>query len=887
MPKKDNHSPPKWILTFFRWYCRPDYLEDIEGDLRERMARRSEQQGIRYARRHFTLEVLRLFRPGLIRSFPARINIFNRAMFKNHFKIAWRNIKKDKLFTTIKIGGFGVGIAACLLIALFIRDELSYDHHYAKKDRIFRVIMESTVDGNLEHDVYYSAPFAKALQADIPEIEKAGRFLDNPLFGSGNKELRRHDQTQNNFEEGFVFADQELLEILEIPLAEGNEQNALADPGTIVISQAKADKYFPKGDAMGKTLILDNNISKPYKITGVMADSNTRSHFNYDFLMTMEGRNFYEGEDDNWRAQNYPTYVLINDKANVQELEKKMYSIVEDYILPIFEEGGNLRLMDIVKTVNFKLQPIGDIHLKSGSIDDDMHHGDIRFVWLFGLIAIFILLLACINFINLSTAKSANKAREVGLRKTVGAGKNSLVVQFLAESFVFSAISFALGVILAWTLLPYFNTMASKDLVLPWAELWFLPVIAASSILVGIVAGLYPAFFLSSFRPVDVLKGSRAPGSKSQNLRSGLVVFQFTVSIVLIIGTMIIYQQTNFILNKKLGYDKDQVVVVQGTNILGDKIKTFKERLLQLSEIQQVTLSDFLPIEGTMRNQNPFWKKGKRQEDQAVGGQIWNVDEDYITTLGLKLIQGRNFSNEMVTDSAEAVIINEAMAREFGFDNAVGQELTNGRIKKVIGVVEDFHFSTLRQDIQPLMLKIGDSRGMVSVRLAPTNAKEVLKTIETIWQEFVPNQSFRYSFLSQDFAKMHEDVNRMNKIFNSFALFAVLVACLGLFALSAFMAEQRRKEISIRMVLGASFKNIYELLSLHFLKLVGISFLVAIPISWYIMNRWLEDFAYRIHLGWGVFMTAGIIALIIAFLTISYQSVGAALINPVKSLRTE
>ncbi|EZH72492.1 hypothetical protein ATO12_23885 [Aquimarina atlantica] len=809
-------------------------------------------------------------------------------MLKNHLKIAWRSILKDKMFTFIKIGGFAVGIMACVLIALFIKDELSYDKHYVHEKQIYRVYTQVMHKGELIKWTHYPAPFAKAIKEDFPEIQKSGRFLTSELFGTGNKELRIEGETENIFENGFIFADQELLEILEIPLVQGSTKSALSQPGTIVISQSKADKYFPNGDAIGKTLILDNNTEKPYKITGVMKDSPENTHFKYNFLMTMVGRGFYPYEKHNWGAQNYHTYVLVNDNTNIRELEQKMFSIVEDYMIPTARESNRLDKIDFLKSYQFKLQPVSDIHLKSTDISDGLKHGDIRFVWLFGAIAVFILLLACVNFINLSTAKSANRAKEVGLRKTVGAFRKNLVSQFITESVLFSIISFVLGVVLAWALLPYFNTIASKALIVPWGQWWFLPVLLFSALCIGILAGLYPAFYLSAFRPVNVLKGSLSTGSKSGKLRSSLVVFQFTTSIVLIIGTLIIYQQMNYILNKKLGYDKEQVLVIQGTKSLENKTQNFKDQLLKLPEVKQVSVSDYLPIEGTKRNGNTFKEKGKENDGIAVPAQRWEVDHDYINTLGIHIKKGRDFSRELASDSTDAMVINEIMAKSFGFENPLGKKITNGRESwTIIGVVEDFHFETLKNDIEPLAMAINNSPGMISVRLKTSHINQVLKSITTIWDQNVPNQSFRYSFLDQDFSKMHEDVQRIGKIFVSFALFAILVACLGLFALSAFMVEQRKKEISIRLVLGAPFKSIYKLLTLDFLKLVIISISIAIPIGWYLMSRWLEDFAYRINIGWGIFLIAGTLAIVVAILTISYQSIGAVFIKPLKSLRTE
>ncbi|NDV14689.1 FtsX-like permease family protein [Muricauda sp. TY007] len=805
-------------------------------------------------------------------------------MFKNHLNIAWRTIKKDKLFTFIKIGGFAVGIAACLLIALFIRNEVSYDQHYAKKNQIYRVVFQGEIQGEVMKSTHFQLPFADALQSDFPEIIKAGKVNTIEIFGAGKRGFRLTGKKENTFEENFILADQEAFDILEIQLEQGDPATALTEPKSIVISKSKAEKYFPNGNVLEQTIFLDNDTSTPYTVTGVMEDVPESSHLDFDFLLPIEDTN------QSWTNQNYFTYVLVNPNTNIQELEQKMTLIVEKYIIPAqIKRGRSASFIDVLRTAEYKLQPVTDIYLKSDlKMQDGLKHGDVKFVWLFAAIAIFVLLLAIINFINLSTAKSANRAKEVGLRKTIGAFRNNLVNQFLTESVVFSVISFVLGVVLAWVLLPTFNEIASKNMELPWSAWWFAPMLLVSALLVGVLAGLYPAFYLSAFRPANVLKGKLSVGSKSGRLRSGLVVFQFTTSVILIIGTLIIYRQMDFIVSKELGYDKERVVVLEGTNILGNKIESFKEQLASLSQVKSVTSTNYLPINGGSRNGNTFNVDGQDDGGRGIPAQIWRVDYDYMETLGIRLEKGRGFSKEFAYDSINSIVINSKMASELGLQDPIGKKLDNsGQVFEIIGVIENFHFKSLKEDISSLSLVIGEDVGAVSVKLEKGDPTEALASIEQVWNRNVPNQALNYSFLEQEFAQMHEDVQRMGKIFNSFALFAILVACLGLFALSAFMVEQRRKEISIRRVLGAPFKNIYKLLTLDFLKLIIISICIAIPIGWYLMNRWLEGFAYRINIGWEIFLTAGLIALGIAIVTISYQSIGAALLKPTKGLRTE
>ncbi|MEO1011373.1 MAG: ABC transporter permease [Bacteroidota bacterium] len=805
-------------------------------------------------------------------------------MFKNYLKIAWRSIQKEKFFTVIKIGGFALGIAACLLIALFIRDELSYDKHYSNADRIYRVVMQAQIDGEMKKSTHFPLPMAQTLEADFPEIGKAGKIYGSALSSGGKRAFRSGSDTQNIFEQGFLYGDQNIFEILEIPLIQGNPEEALIGPLNLVISESKATKYFPDGKALGQTLILDDNTSRPYTITGVMPDFPSNSHLHFDFLLPIDDTNL------SWTSQNYFTYVLLDEKSDVTALQDKMRSILETYVIPAqIQRGRDASFIEILKGIEYKLQPIGDIHLKSDmAMADGLQHGDIRFVWLFAAIAGFILLLACINFINLATARSANRAKEVGLRKTVGAFKGNLVAQFLTESVLFSLLSFILGVLLAWILLPLFNSIAAKTILIPWDSWWFIPILLISALIVGIISGLYPAFYLSAFKPVHVLKGRLNKGGKSGRFRSGLVVFQFATSVVLIIGTLIIYKQMDFILGKDLGYDKERVVILEGANVLGDKAESFKQQLGQLTQVQKVSQGDYWPVEGSRRNQTTFTVVGEGSENEGVLSQTWRIDYDYIKTMGMRITAGRDFSRKFASDSVNSVIVNRKMVQELGLERPLGKRLDNNYQHWVIvGVVEDFHFKSMKEGITPVALCVGNDLGAIAVKLRSGNIKESLAGIRAIWDRNVPNQALSYTFLDQRFAQMHEDVQRMGKIFNSFAFFAIFVACLGLFALSAFMVEQRKKEISIRMVLGAPFKAIYTLLTWDFLKLILLSILIAAPIGWYMMSSWLEDFAYKAHIGWQVFASAGAIALIIALFTISYQSIDAALKVPIKSLRTE
>jgi putative ABC transport system permease protein len=774
------------------------------------------------------------------------------------------------------------------LIALLVRHELSFDRHYTNKDRLYRVVAKYNISGQTLKGVYFPAPLAKALETDFPEIEKAGHYGLVDFLGGGSNEFRRADKVESIHEDGFTCMDPSLLSILEIPFISGNPKTALSNPFTIVITKSKADKYFPDEDPLGKLVILNNDEKRQYEVTGVVEDFPATSHLQCDFILSLEGWEPWPGEKTDWRANNYVDYVLLRPDATAPEVEQTLSSVVRNYFLPAaLNAGGDTREVTVLKSITFMLQPINDIYLNQAEVYDDIKHGNIRFVWVIGTIALFILLIACFNFINLSTAKSASRAREVGLRKVVGSVRSSLIKQFLLESLLFSFFSFVLGLALARLSLPYFNILIGKSLGIPWQLPVLLPGLVICTLIVGILAGLYPAFYLSSFKPISVLKGNVGIGNKGTVMRSALVVFQFTISIILIVGTVVVYRQMNYILTKKIGFDKEQVLVVQGTHTLNNKITIFKEELLLLSSVKHVSVSGFLPVNGSIRNGGPVWNEGKRDIEEPVNTQQWFVDHDYVKTLGLNILEGRDFLRDIPSDS-QAVIVNQALVKNLGLINPVGKYIVNQLgTCQIIGVVEDFHFESMREHIAPLALLIGRNPDIVSVKINTSDLGGTIRSVSRVWEKFSPHQAFRYTFLDDSYARMYEDVRRMEYLCTTFSALAIMVACLGLFALSSFMTEQRRKEISIRLILGAPLKNILRLLTQNFIKLVFISFLIAAPIAWYGTQKWLEDYVYRIDVGWDVFLLSGVMAIGVTLLTVSYQSVRTALLNPVDNLRTE
>jgi putative ABC transport system permease protein len=810
-------------------------------------------------------------------------------MIRNYLKIALRQLNRQKTYSAIKIGGFALSIAVCILIIFYIRSEESYDRSYPAAHRIYRLVSTVPVEGKPFRNNYMPAPVAGVYKQNFPEVENAGRIMSDPEFpGAGSNEVRTAGQVQNTYEEGFTYADQEMLDILQIPMVYGDRSKALTTPHTIVLSKRKADKYFPGQDPVGKTLYLNNDVRNPYVIGGVMQDPPVNSHIQYDFWLSLKGVELFPGEQTTWQANNYDVYVLLRPGTNPAAFEKKSTALIfSRYLIPAMKEMGMKNVEASVQGAAMSLQPITDIHLKSNDIHDDYTHGDIRFVWLFGAIASFILIIAAINFINLSTARSANRAKEVGLRKVVGSTRYNLIGQFLSESLLFSLLSFIAGVFLAWLMLPYFNLLAGKSLGIPWRTVWFIPGIFGAALVVGLLAGLYPAFYLSGFNPAAVLKGKISMGSKGSLLRSGLVVFQFSISIILIVSTIVVYNQMEYILHKDLGYNKDQVLMIQGTNVLDDNsLKTLRQNLLNLPAVKSVTASNYLPVEGTTRSGNLFYTLSGKEKD-VVGGQIWQVDPGYLSTLGIRLVAGRNFS-PIITGDSQAVVINQSLASSLQLQDAVGQAISvGGKRFNVIGVVADFNFESLHDHIGPLCMQLGDGSSIVSVKINPDNMNRSIDAISAIWKQLSPAQPFRYTFLDERFALMYAGVKKIDNIFTSFALLAIFISSLGLFALAAFMAEQRTKEIGIRKVLGASVSGIVSMLSLDFVKLVCLAIVFAVPVAWWAMNQWLHDFAYRIHIGAVTFLLAGGVAILAAVLTVSFQAVKAATANPINCLKSE
>ncbi|HEY4335236.1 MAG TPA: ABC transporter permease [Puia sp.] len=810
-------------------------------------------------------------------------------MLKNFWKIALRQLGKQKFYSAVKMGGFALGIAACLLIGLYIHTQLSYDRDFPGADRLYRLTGRLDQNGRVRKAAGgWSAAFAQALKTEFPGVERTGRMMSSPLFnGAGSNQLRPIESDQDSYEQGFTYADSSLPDLFQFQMVAGDRTKALSEPQTLILSKRKADKFYPGQNPVGRQMILNGDKDHPWNIGGVMQDPPEHSHLQYDYYLSLTGHELWKGEQQSWMAGNYEVYVQLRPGVDAKSLSGNIPLISKKYWIPQWEQSGAPGAHSILDKLVFMLQPVSDIH-GTADIEDRVPHVDRKYIWLFGAIGVFVLLLASINFINLSTARSANRAKEVGLRKVVGSDRQGLIRQFLLESIMTSGFSFVLAIGLAALLLPFFNKLAGTSMHFPWTAWWLAPGVIAASVLIGVIAGLYPAFYLSAFRPAQVLKGDVSRGARHSGLRSGLVVFQFTTSVVLIIATIVVYGQMHFILNGKLGFNKDQVLMIQGTGTLGGRLPAFKTELLKLSGVQAVTNSDFLPLSDSKRNSNTMFRVGREKLDAGVGVQIWNVDVDYLKVMGIKLAEGRNFSPSLASDSQTA-IINQTMARRMGITNPVGQRINWGQGQgiKIIGVVEDFNFESVKQPIGPLCLTLGNWTTTVAVRTKTTDMKGLLAGVDKVWREFSPQQTLRYDFLDESFEQMYADVRQTGNIFTSLAILAVCIACLGLFALSAFMAQQRRKEMGIRKVLGASTIQVAGLLSRDFLKLVALAIVIGSPIAGWLMHSWLQDYVYRMTLGAGVFIAAAGTIMAIALLTISWQALKTGTTNPIEALRSE
>lgn len=811
-------------------------------------------------------------------------------MFKNYIKIAWRSLKKQPFFAFLNTFGLAVGMAGALLISLYIYDELSFDKMFADADRIYRIDADIKFGGAEIKATESAAPMAATLQRDFSQVESTVR-----LRHTGSALIRRSDTETNTKEIAVAFADSTLFDFFGLKLLAGDPKTALTEPNTLVLTKTAAEKHFGIQNALGKNMLLNN--TDTYTVTGIIEDLPKNSLLReHSVFMAMAGN--AGSREDHWGSMNYFTFVKLIPSVNSADFKAPLQSILEKYMIPwvqqsmpgmtkeAFEASGNY--------MRYQTMPLTDVHLHSINRQAELSaNSSIQNVYILSFIAIFLIVLASVNFMNLSTAHSLKRAKEVGVRKTLGSNKRDLVWQFLTESGLIAFISLLLALVVAIIALPFFNDISGKSIAVPYANPIFWLILIAATFVLGFFSGSYPAFFMSRFMPVSVLKGSGQGNVGGGKIRNSLVVFQFAISVFLIVSTLVVFQQLKYIQGKDLGFTKNQIVLIDDAYAIGSQVKAFKNEVAQLGHVESATLSGFLPTP-SFRNNTSFFREGLFDQENAIQMQNWNVDHDYIPTLDMKLIAGRNFDPRFVTDST-AIIINEATLPILGVgpEKALGMRLTQDveldekGYYTIIGVVKDFHFESLRENVSALGLFLNNSTGTMAVKLNTSDISGAVSSIESIWNKMAPGQPFSYRFMDESFNSTYEAEQKLGRIFIVFTILSILIACLGLFGLAAFNAQKRTKEIGVRKVLGASVAQISYRLTTDFLKMVGIAILISLPVGWFVMNKWLEDFSYRIDIPWWVFVLAALLAIGIAILTVSYQSIKAAIVNPVKSLRTE
>ena len=796
-------------------------------------------------------------------------------MIKNYLTVAIRNIARNKTFSAINILGLAIGMACCILILLYVQDELSYDQHHKHADRIYRIATEADVAGTRTQAAITPFPMGPALVKDYPEVIDAVRFYKGPepKITVGNQDGHFF------FEDGILFTDPNVFEVFNFSLSKGDPETAFLEPFSVVITEVVAQKYFGEQNPLSQILSFFNG-KATFKVTGILKNAGHNSHLQFDFLASPIHR------ESDWMTHDFYTYLLLQQNASAQELEAKLPGFIETYASEQHKATSFI--------VEYFLQSLTDIHLHSYLEFEIGRNGDIRYVYFFLIIALFVLVLACINFMNLSTARSGTRSKEIGMRKVVGANPTQLICQFMGESILLAVLALLFALILVEVSLFAFNAFIQRELVLDYTESWQVALaLLGIGLFAGLISGIYPALFLSAFQPREVLKSTLRWRSKQSSARKTLVVFQFVISIILIIGTVVVYHQADYIRNKKLGFDKEHVIVMPNPG----KQLTERYRSILSTYRNVLNTSRSASVPGRNLSANLFRPTSVESYQDGLLMNHLHVDHDFLSTYALELIEGRDFSKDIAGDKYGAFILNEAALRKFGWSSDGNRKLEwvypeGGKLKveaqgDVVGVVKDFHYKSLHHEIEPLIIMTGDWFEYFAIRIRSDDIAGTLSFLKAQWKEIAPNKPFDYFFLDDDYDKLYRAEKQIGTLFGLFSILAIFVASLGLFGLASFTAQRRIKEIGIRKVLGASVSNLVLMLSKEFALLVGIANLIAWPIAYYAMNRWLQDFAYRIDLEIWAFVLSGFLALFIALTTVSYQAYKVARTNPVDALRYE
>lgn len=879
---KSEPRPPQWVNRLLARLCRQDLLEGILGDLEELFQERLSRQGAFKAKGYYLFDAIGFLRPFAWRKRKPNPSL---DMFINHIRVAFRNLGRRKTLSFINITGFAVGISCCLFLFLYIQDELAFDQFHEHKDQIVRLSTDvQRSNGEWVSTAFSGAPWAPAMKEEFPEIKSFTRFMRYRL----DVMIQEQESMQSFYERDFVWADSSVFDIFSFPLIEGDPKTALQAPHTVVISASAAKKYFGDADPIGKIISYEGN--RELTITGVMEDIPRHSHFKADFLASFSSLYSFWDIIDNWSVMYYYSYFQLNSPADQTDLAAKFPNFLKKHVSD--ERAERYRAV---------IQPLTSIHLRSNRRDELEAGGNIRLLYLFAGIALLILLVACANYINMTTASAINRAKEIGVRKVLGSAKRGLIGQFLTESWVQMILSLIIALGLIIWLLPSFNQLANKSVVFFGSSmfLYYLAILILGGGVVALFAAAYPAFYLSSIKPMRALKQEINKRRSRINLRQLLILFQFAVCTLLIVGTLVIQSQFNFLLDKDPGFSRDQVMILSMNipdEFTAERMESLKAELGRLEMVQETSLASHRLV-----GDQPYFGSYSFEDIPAIDeaqtmGRL-HVDWDFAQTYGVELVAGRSFDQKYSTDTS-AFLINETAVRQLGLsspEEAIGKRITYGtrggngvyeRRGPVIGVTKDFHFRSLHFKVDPMVMDIQPARfHFMGFRLDGQHSSADLDQLQATWKENLPNSPFDPIYLDDLLVQQYEAEENMRSVFSLFAIVAIILACLGLFGLSTYITAQRTKEISIRKVLGASLGQILLLLSKEVLQLIGLALLVAIPLAWYFSQQWLEQFSYRVQVGVGLFALAAIVAVVLCFITITVQAWRTAVANPIHALK--
>ncbi|MBU1012144.1 MAG: ABC transporter permease [Bacteroidetes bacterium] len=797
-------------------------------------------------------------------------------MIVNYLKTTFRSIFRNKLFSILNILGLALGLSTTILILLWVQDELSFDKHFKDYQQIYRIIGMNDFNGQAVNVTTTVAPLAENLKSEYPDIIKTCRLRPwgSELVRAGDLSFRVNR---------IVYADSTFFNFFDLPLIYGDPNTVLNQTQYVALSEKTALKFFPDENPIGKTLIINET---SYMVSGVYEDIPFNTHFHFNIIISMNSLN--SSLQENWVSDNFRSYLLLHPDSDIEWLEEKINELFLKHFAPAVESRFGIPFEKAMegRSSSLHLQALTDIHLKSDLIGELESNSDITYVYIFSFVALFILVVACINFVNMTTARLDSRSKEVGVRKVSGAHKKQIIFQFMLESFILVIISYFVAMIVVELVLPAFNTLSQKEISIGYFNIPTLLKIIAIIIITGISAGSYPSFYLSSFKPVIVLKGGTYSGKGRGRLRNVLVVIQFITTIVLISCCIFINQQLKLIQTKPMGYSRESIIRLSNTDELKERAQEYKNKLYTYPQIKSGTLSTSLPTPSGDYN---TWLQIDSDPNQGSRVTIFFVDYDYIKTFKMEIIEGRAFSRDFSTDE-DAIIVNEAFLRKTGMTEPLTHYLSqvnDDARMNIIGVIKDFHFKSLKNEVTPIAMVISNTGNYLSIRYESENVNEVITILESNWENFFPNLPFEYTFIDDEFNNMYTQENRMGIIMNIFMFLVIVIALLGLFGLATFTAEKRTKEIGIRKVNGASLFNIFMLFTKDIAILILIAFVLAVPLSWYIMDKWLNNFTYRVEINWMVFIGAGLISFIIAILTISYQAYQASTRNPIESLKYE